>query len=230
MSAIEGIFFDLDGTLLDTAEDFIVTVNQMLADNQQPALPAERIRRNVSAGSRYLMQIAFSLSEGDELEQRRDEFLHRYDQHIKDQNRNSLAQLYPGMLDLISAIEAQNITWGIITNKPKAYAEQLLSQLDILDRCAVLICPDDVQQPKPDPESLMLACQKTGCSPEKSIYIGDHIRDIQAGQAAGMLTVAARYGYIADHDDPAQWQADVNINNASEFHHWLINTNWTITT
>ncbi|OED40323.1 hypothetical protein ACH42_16905 [Endozoicomonas sp. (ex Bugula neritina AB1)] len=228
MNTIEGIFFDLDGTLLNTAEDFVVTVNQMLDDYKQQPMPAEHIRRNVSAGSRTLMKMAFSLTDGEMLEQRRNEFLSLYNQHIQDQERSSSAQLYPGIKELISAIEERDIIWGVITNKPRAYAEKLLEQQDLLKRTATLLCPDDANLPKPHPESLLRACQQTRCAPEKSIYIGDHIRDIQAGKAAGMITVAAHYGYIADTDDPTQWSADLNINNISEFHHWLNRTDWAI--
>ncbi len=225
---IEGLFFDLDGTLLDTAEDFVITVNQILADYQQPHMPAELIRRHVSAGSRTLMQMAFSLPEGEALEQRRSEFLGYYDRHIRNAQRPSSARLYPGMEALLSAIEERHITWGIITNKPRAYAEILLDQLGLTERSATLLCPEDVSRAKPDPESLLLACQQTGCTPGNSVYIGDHLRDIQAGRAAGMFTVAALYGYIKEDDNPQQWQANLNINNANELHHWLKSTHWTI--
>ena len=226
MNAIDGIFFDLDGTLVDTAEDFVVTVNQILSAYQRPPLPAHIIRRNVSAGSRALMQLAFELPPGEKLAQKRNEFLKYYDRHIRDAQRDSFSTLYPGMNDLLDELEQRQIPWGIVTNKPRHYALQLLKQLGLLDRSHTLVCPDDVAKAKPDPESLLLACQQTGCEPVKSIYIGDHLRDIDAGREAGMHTVAARYGYIAEDDDPDQWQADLNIDNARELHDWLINSDW----
>ena len=226
MNAIDGIFFDLDGTLVDTADDFIFTINQMLREHGRPPMTDETIRRNVSAGSSVLMQLAFDLPPGDKLAHKRDEFLKYYDRHIRDVHRTSFSTLYPGMHDLLEELEDRQITWGIVTNKPRHYALELLKQLDILDRSHTLVCPDDVKCAKPDPEALFLACKQTGCEPLRSIYIGDHLRDIEAGRQAGMHTVAARYGYIAEDDDPSQWQADLNIENARELHDWLKNSNW----
>ena len=229
MTAIEGIFFDLDGTLVDTADDFVITINRMLADAERAPMEPECIRRNVSAGSRILMQMAFELTPGDALEQKRNEFLHRYDCHIQDKSRPSSATLYPYIPELLNNIEQQGITWGIVTNKPRPYALKILEQLELLDRSAVLVCPEDVSKTKPHPEALLQACQKTRCTPERSLYIGDHGRDIQAGKAAKMLTVAALYGYIADSDDPSQWQADLSIQNVSELNRWLEQKNWAMT-
>ncbi len=228
MTAIEGVFFDLDGTLLDTADDFVVTVNQMLSDHNRPPMEEAVIRRNVSAGSRTLMQMAFNLEPGAKLEDKRNQFLEYYDLHIKDISRHSSAQLFPGISTLLDELDHREITWGIVTNKPREYTLPLLDQLKLRNRSKVIICPEDVQQTKPHPESLFLACEQTRCAPEKSVYIGDHFRDIEAGRLAGMTTVAALYGYIADNDDPDTWQADVNVQNAEEFHQWLQKINWKI--
>lgn len=228
MTAIEGVFFDLDGTLLDTAEDFVVAMNQMLHDYQQPLMDARLIRSTISAGSKILVQKAFKLPDGTELEQKRKEFLSYYDQHIRNEQRHSISSLYPGMEKLITELEQRHIIWGIVTNKPRTYAVKLLEQLNLLERTQTLICPEDVSKAKPDPEPLFLACQQTRCNPKKSVYIGDHIRDIEAGRQAGMLTVAAHYGYIAEDDDPHLWQADLNIHQASELHHWLQESLWQI--
>ena len=226
MNAIDGIFFDLDGTLADTAEDFIFTVNQMLREHGRPPVPADIIRRNVSAGSSVLMQIAFNLPPGKKLAQKREEFLKYYDRHIRDADRPSFSTLYPGMEALLEELGERQVSWGIVTNKPRKYALQLLKQLDILDRSHTLVCPEDVKYAKPAPEALLLACQQTGCEPARSIYIGDHLRDIEAGRKAGMCTVAARYGYIAGDDNPDRWHADLSIENARELHDWLINSDW----
>ena len=226
MNAIDGIFFDLDGTLVDTAEDFVFTINLMLREHKLPPVEPEQIRRNVSTGSSFLMQMAFNLPPGEKLQQKREEFLNYYDQHIRNEQRDTFSTLYPGIKELLGELEHRQLAWGIVTNKPRKYALLILEQLGILDRSHTLVCPDDVKYAKPDPEALLLACKQTRCAPEKSIYIGDHLRDIEAGRQAGMHTVAARYGYIAEDDDPCRWQADLNVDNARELHDWLINCDW----
>ncbi len=228
MKAIEGVFFDLDGTLLDTAEDFVITVNQMLTDHQHPEMDGHVIRRNVSAGSRALMKLAFNLTPGDELEQKRALFLQYYDRHIQDHRRSTFAQPYPGILPLIEELERRDIAWGIVTNKPRLYALSLIRQIGLLERSHAIVCPEDVKKPKPDPEALFLACQQSSCSSEACVYIGDHLRDIEAGKKAGMITVAAHYGYIAEGDDPALWGADLDIDNVQQLHHWFEQHNWQI--
>ena len=127
MKPVKGLFFDLDGTLLDTADDFVVVVNRMLSDSQRPPLPDWVIRQNVSHGSRQLMKMAFSV-DGTEPEQKREEFLAQYDQLIQDEARPSSATPYQGMEALIHEAESRNISWGIITNKPRPYAEILVDQ------------------------------------------------------------------------------------------------------
>lgn len=228
MKAIEGVFFDLDGTLLDTAEDFVITVNQMLADHQHPEMDGHLIRQNVSAGSRALMKLAFNLLPENELEQKRLLFLQYYDQHIRDRSRSTFAQPYPGIIPLIEELERRNIAWGIVTNKPRSYTLSLISQIGLLERSHTIICPEDVKKPKPDPEALLLACRQASCSPESSVYVGDHLRDIEAGKKAGMITVAALYGYVAEGDNPVKWDADLNIDNIQQLHNWFEQHNWKI--
>lgn len=226
MKAIEGVFFDLDGTLLDTAADFIVTVNQMLKDYQHPLLNEQIIRQNISNGSRRLMQLAFNLPAGAELEHKRTQFLAYYDQHISNPDRTTCALPYPGIMALLAELDRRQIVWGVVTNKPRPYALPLMQQVGLMERCHAFVCPEDVQQPKPDPQALYLACQQANCNPGHCIYIGDHGRDIEAGKRAGMVTVAAHYGYIEAHDDPLRWQADCNINAAGDLHLWLEQLNW----
>ena len=226
MNAIDGIFFDLDGTLVDTAEDFVFTINRMLREHNLAPLEPEQIRKNVSAGSRFLMQMAFKLPPGIKLQQKKEAFLKLYNQHIRNEQRETASTLYPGIQELLNELEERQMPWGIVTNKPRPYALLILDQLGILDRSHTLVCPDDVKYAKPDPEPLFLACDQTRCIPGKSIYIGDHSRDIEAGRKAGMHTVAALYGYIAEGDDPRCWHADLNIDSARELHDWLISSDW----
>ncbi len=118
----------------------------------------------------------------------------------------------------------------MVTNKPEAYATPLLQQVKLHERSQAIVCPEHVKHPKPDPQALFLACQQANCPPERSIYIGDHKRDIDAGKQAGMTTIAALYGYINDDDNPADWKADFQAHNVKDIHQWLANQNWAIKT
>ncbi|MRI34494.1 phosphoglycolate phosphatase [Endozoicomonas sp. OPT23] len=227
MQNIEAVFFDLDGTLMDTASDFINVMHQMQTLDQKPLIDPEIIYKHVSEGSRKMVELAYQLAPGtQELEEKRNIFLDCYDRHIKRVDRASPAMLYPGISKLLKNLEEKNIVWGVITNKPADYASLLIEQNGLKERSQTLICPDHVSRNKPDPESLLLACQQTGTSPENCLYVGDHFRDIEAGRAAGMTTIAALYGYITDDDNPASWQADHYINQASEILPLLESMEW----
>ena len=113
--------------------------------------------------------------------------------------------------------------WGIATNKPRQYTEPLLERLDIQPPPGSVVCPDDVTDRKPHPESLYLNCRELGCAPHQAIYVGDHQRDIDAGRNAGMYSVAAAYGYIVDGDDPATWGADALVERSEDLHSLIFN-------
>ncbi len=216
-NAIEGIFFDLDGTLLDTSEDFIFTVNKMLADDNMPAIDSELIRSHVSEGSRKLVQLAYGIEPPDpKLESLRTRLLEEYNEYINNDRREKAAKLYDGMPMLLDTLDDKTIPWGVVTNKPSAYAKILLDQAGLSQRSKTLICPDHVKQTKPNPEALLVACQQTDANPAKCIYIGDHLRDIEAGRNAGMVTIAALYGFISPIDTPDQWHADYKVSSAEE--------------
>jgi len=207
MQALDAVLFDLDGTLLDTAPDFYVVVNQLCRNHDRPDISYADIRATVSHGARALITLAFDLKEGDtSFEDRRQELLSLYGDHLAVKT-----ELFAGLPSLLSWLEQESIHWGIVTNKPRLYAEPILTALALDQRCGVLVCPDDVTRTKPDPEALLLACRQLNCRPENSLYVGDHRRDIEAGQRAGMRTVAAGYGYV-DPSDPSQsWGADHHI-------------------
>ena len=109
---------------------------------------------------------------------------------------------------ILLALENRNIPWGVVTNKPRIYSEPLLAGLALDRRCHVLVCPDDVTRSKPDPEPMYLACRQLAVDPAKSAYVGDHVRDIEAGRNAGMPTIAAAWGYVVAGEDPRDWRAD----------------------
>ncbi|WP_211828605.1 HAD family hydrolase [Kistimonas asteriae] len=224
---INAVLFDLDGTLLDTADDFIHVLNAMLAEDNRPPLPSPIIRANVSNGSRAMVTLAYGLTESaPDFTAYRNRFLERYALHIEDLQRASTPSLYTGIPELLTAIEAHNLPWGIVTNKPRHLAEPLLEQLQLGRRSSALVCPDDVRRSKPDPESLWLACEQLDCEASRCIYIGDHKRDIDAGRSAGMTTIAALYGFIPDTDDPLDWAADYNAEQPDHILEWLDDICW----
>ena len=209
---IRAVMFDLDGTLLDTAPDFVVVVNQLLAEQQRPSLAADTIRAGVSNGSKALIKIAFSIDETNtQFEPLRQRLLELYLAHIA-----VYTIPFPGINELLDKLADNNIAWGIATNKPATYTLPLMAALDIQPAPASVICPDHVARSKPDPESLFLASKQLGCAPDEIIYIGDHKRDIDCGKGAGSITIAAAYGYVDEGDDPANWNADYCVNHANE--------------
>lgn len=209
---IRAVMFDLDGTLLDTAPDFVVVVNQLLAEQQRPSLAADTIRAGVSNGSKALIKIAFSIDETNtQFEPLRQRLLELYLAHIA-----VYTIPFPGINELLDKLADNKIAWGIATNKPATYTLPLMAALDIQPAPASVICPDHVARSKPDPESLFLASKQLGCAPDEIIYIGDHRRDIDCGKGAGSITIAAAYGYIDEGDDPSSWNADYCVHHANE--------------
>jgi phosphoglycolate phosphatase len=206
------VIFDLDGTLLDTAPDFVVVVNQLLAEHKHPALAAEVIRASVSNGSRALINLAFGIgAEDPNFETLRLRLLELYTEHIA-----VFTQPFPGISELLVALQARDIAWGIATNKPSIYTHLLLGSLNMEPTPASIICPEDVKERKPHPESIFLASKHIGCEPHNIIYIGDHKRDIDCGKSAGAITIAAAYGYVGADDNVDAWEADYCVHHASE--------------
>ncbi len=210
----ETVLFDLDGTLLDTAPDFILVLNALRQEYDLPPLPDEQIRNTVSNGARALVTLGFGVTEGDEgFEAYREKLLSAYLCQLGQASR-----LFPGMNDLLSVLEEKSIPWGIVTNKPSRFTIPLLETLSLSKRCKVLVCADQVTKPKPHPESLLKACDIVNAHPQNSIYVGDHRRDIEAGHSAKMTTIAALFGYISEDDKPESWQATYQANSAADIH------------
>ena len=212
-TSIECVLFDMDGTLIDTAADFVKVVNQLLQENDKPPISSEAIYHTVSDGARALVKLAFDIEEDHQdfpsLNQR---LLDLYYLQLA----TTEATLYPGLNQLLIKLEQQNIPWGIVTNKPEKYSVRLLEKLGLTDRCGVLICPDHVTERKPHPEPILLACQKLGCGTERTVYIGDHIRDIKAAKNADVIAIAAAYGYLAENAKVEEWYADFILQSAAQ--------------
>jgi 2-phosphoglycolate phosphatase len=218
----QALLFDLDGTLMDTAPDFFPTVNAFREENNLPPLADEIIRLQVSNGGRALTRLALGMQPlagnpvGDAIfESNRQRLLDLYVDHIAEKS-----DLFPGMIELLEMCKQHSLPWGIVTNKPRLYTEILLERLadrlPILAHCAVVVCPDDVKRTKPFPDPLFLAADTLNIIAQNCWYLGDHVRDIEAGNSANMFTIATLYGYIETHDNPTHWQADIMVDSVAE--------------
>ena len=209
---LRAVLFDMDGTLLDTAPDFIAVAQAMRLARGLDRVPDQLVRDVVSGGARAMVLSAFDVDPlSDEFEALRLEFLDRYQNHCAVKS-----QLYDGMAELLSEIESADLIWGVVTNKPLRFAEPIMHQLGLASRSAVLICPDHVSKSKPDPEPMLLACSQLDLDPSTVLFVGDDLRDIESGRAAGSHTAAVRYGYIHPDDDPDTWGADVVVDHPLE--------------
>ena len=207
---LRAILFDMDGTLLDSAPDFIAVTQAMREARGLPPVEPKAIADVVSGGARA-MAACDAPTESAEFEALRLEFLERYQQHCA-----VLTRPYDGIPELLADIEKANLRWGVVTNKPVRFAEPIMQQLGLASRSALLICPDHVKNTKPDPEPMRLACQQLGLQPQEILFVGDDLRDIESGRAAGTRTAAVSWGYIHPDDNPAHWGADVLVDHPLE--------------
>jgi len=217
MINFKALLFDLDGTLLDTAPDFITALNRQLALHDLSSLPDEAIRRCVTNGSAGLIAAGFSMTQDDpRFEPLQVEFLELYFANLADRTA-----LFDGLQSVLDECVVRAIPWGIVTNKPWRYTESTLLQLNLMDGAATVICPDHVTHPKPDPEAMFLACTEIATAPADCLYVGDHVRDIVAGRDAGMRTIAAGWGYIDENKEILDWQADWVVDQSQQLYSLL---------
>ncbi len=208
----QAVVFDLDGTLVDTADEFVLCVQALRAEHGRAPMEPAVIRRSVSNGALALTCLALDLApDSDEAERQRQRLLALYSEVL-----GTMASPYPGIVPLVSRLAAAGIPWGVSTNKPRAYTEPLMAKLAFTPAPASVVCADDVRHRKPHPEPLLRNCHELKCNPARTIYIGDHSRDIEAGRRAGMFTVAATYGYIETGDKPGDWGADAYADRSTD--------------
>ncbi len=216
---IKAVFFDLDGTLLDSAPDFFMAMHRLMDEYQLPRIDETEIRATVSDGGRALTTLAFNLTADDPGFKER--HMRLLDLYYEEMGKNCV--FFEGIEELILRIKQANLYWGIITNKPARFTDPILERLTLPAHPNLVICPDHVRHTKPDPEPLFLACNKVGCKPDEALYLGDHKRDIDCAIAAGSPSIAVRFGYIKSGDDIRAWQADYIVDHANEI--WPIINN-----
>jgi 2-phosphoglycolate phosphatase len=205
------VFFDLDGTLADTAPDLAAALNRLRAEQGLEPLPLERTRPFASAGARGLVHVGFGVKPGDDdYAALREAFLEFYAERTCVETR-----LFPGMAELLGALEAREIPWGIVTNKTTRFTEKIVAALEL--KPASVACGDTTPHLKPHPASLLHAAAQIGVAPAACLYLGDDLRDIQAARAAGMRAVAVEWGYHhPESGGPGTWQAAAVINDPME--------------
>lgn len=207
MSRVAGtgaVFFDLDGTFADTAPDLAAAANSLRIERGLEPLPLERLRPMASHGARGLLGEAFGLTPQDDAYPALCEaFLQRYEQGLCVQT-----VVFEGLWPVVDSLEASGLAWGIVTNKAMRFADPLCRALGITARAAAVVGGDSTPHAKPHPAPLIHAATLAGVEPERCVYVGDDLRDVQAGRAAGMRTVAVAYGYNGKGDAPDAWGAD----------------------
>ena len=198
------VLFDLDGTLIDSAPDLAGAGNDMRAARGLAPYPLMHFRPMVGAGARGMVGRALGVGPQEEgFIPLRDEFLQRYEARMTRETR-----VFDGMVSVLDAFEARAMPWGIVTNKAARFAEPLARSLGLLPRAATLVCGDTTPHAKPHPEPLLEAARRIGVNAADCVYVGDDLRDVQAGRAAGMTTVAVHWGYLGDGEAIEAWGAD----------------------
>jgi N-acetyl-D-muramate 6-phosphate phosphatase len=211
------VLFDLDGTLVDSAPDLAGAANELRALRGLPPLPYERLRPMVGTGARGMVGTALGVKPGDDgFEALRDEFLALYERRLLRETA-----VFAAIEPVLQRLEAGALPWGIVTNKALRFAAPLVEGLSLHTRAAVLIGGDSTPHAKPHPAPLLEAARRLGLPPEACAYVGDDHRDIIAGRAAGMATVAAGWGYLGAGEAIGDWGADIVIDAPPALLHWL---------
>lgn len=211
-SPYQGVFFDLDGTLADTAPDLVAATNKLLIARNLAPKSYELLRPHASAGARGLLEGAFGIStEHPDFISLRDEFYVNYEKALLVDSR-----LFDDMHHLLDQMDQARLPWGIVTNKSKRFTDPLLELMGLHTRSVSTVSGDTTPYSKPHPEPILHAARIANVDPTKSLYVGDDIRDVIAGKAAGMQTVAAAYGYCGCKEPPEAWGADYIINHPLE--------------
>jgi 2-phosphoglycolate phosphatase len=211
-AGIEAVLFDLDGTLIDSAPDLGAAADKMRTDRGLPPLPLERYRPMAGAGARGMIGVAFGLTpEHPDYEALRQEFMGNYERCM-----TARTYAFAGVAELVEALVQRELVWGVVTNKISRFTEPLTRAIPLFASARAIVSGDTTPHSKPHPAPLFEAARRLGLAPQRCLYVGDDERDIVAGLAAGMGTVAATYGYLGQQTDVAGWGAHATINSPAE--------------
>ncbi len=203
---VKAVLFDLDGTLIDSAPDLGAAADKMRVDRGLPSLPFERYRPMAGAGARGMLGVAFGMTpEHPDFAAMREEFFRNYESCMTQRT-----YVFDGVQQLIANLAERNVPWGVVTNKSMRFTAPLTKAMPLFASARTVVGGDSTPHPKPHPAPLLEAARQVGVKPIECIYVGDDVRDVQAGRAAGMATVAATYGYLGAVD-VKDWGADVQI-------------------
>lgn len=214
---LRAVLFDLDGTLVDSAPELGAAADKMRTDRGLPSLPLARYRPMAGAGARGMLGIAFDITpQSPDFEALREEFFVNYEARML-----LNTHVFDGVAELIDSLTRRGLAWGIVTNKSKRFTDPLARSIPVFASAGAVVSGDTTPHAKPHPEPLFEAARRLGLAPAQCIYVGDDERDIVAGRAAGMRTVAATYGYMGAQADAALWQADGAIDSPMALLQWL---------
>ena len=216
---IQAVLFDLDGTLIDSAPDLGAAADKMRTDRGLPSLPSVLYRPMAGAGARGMLGVAFGMTpEAADFAELREEFLLNYEQRML-----ATTIVFTGVVELVAALQARSVPWGVVTNKISRFTDPLTRTMPLFASARAIVSGDTTPFAKPHPEPLFEAARRLGVTPERCAYVGDDERDIAAGHAANMYTVAATYGYLGAHADVAGWNPHATIASPIEL---LQKLNW----
>lgn len=214
---ITAVLFDLDGTLADSAGDLALALNHVRAGRGLPPVPAAGLRAHASSGARGLLAAGMDvLPDHPDYAKLREQFLAHYETCLA-----TTTVLFDGVTRLLDEIEARGLAWGIVTNKHTRFTVPVVRALGLDVRAGTVIAGDTTPHAKPHPAPLLRAAQDLGVAPAACVYVGDDLRDVEAGNAAGMPTIVANYGYMGTGEDPARWPADGWIDAPLDLLRWL---------
>ena len=214
---IAAVLFDLDGTLIDSAPDLASSVNAMLQHRGLLALPYAALRPHAGSGARGMLATAFGvLPSMPEYEALKNEFYLAYEARMLEQTR-----LFAAIENVLSALDLRRLPWGIVTNKALRFAQPGAQAVGLWPRARALVAGDCTPHTKPHPAPLLEAARRMDLAPECCVYVGDDPRDVLAGRAAGMATLAAAWGYLGVDSPPHAWGADHVLDHPDELLHWL---------